>query len=87
MKGISEDPAPAWQSDTEAFLNPNIKMLDMTIEGIPTQVYSQRMRSYQQWGEVRKALGVGNMHNPEVMMIWEDLQLRDTLLGEFLTTK
>ena len=50
MKGILmlfEDPAVAFQRNTEAFYNPKIKKVEVTIEGIPNQLYSQGMRAYQ----------------------------------------
>ena len=47
MKGILllfEDPAAAFQRDTEAFYNPQIQKVEATIEGIPNQLYSQGMK-------------------------------------------
>ena len=54
MKGILmlfEDPD---RTSTEDYFNPNITKVEMTIEGIPNQLYSQGMKSYQQWNEVNK---------------------------------
>ena len=54
MKGILmlfEDPD---RTSTEDYFNPNITKVEMTIEGVPNQLYSQGMKSYQQWDEVNK---------------------------------
>ena len=42
--------------DTENFYDPKITKVEMTIEGVPNQLYSQGMRGYQQWEEARKIL-------------------------------
>ena len=92
MKGILmlfEDPAAAFARDTEAFYNPKITKVEVTIEGVPNQLYSQGMRAYQQWDEAKKffAGSPGSKHHPEVAMATKDLALADVSLGEFLTNK
>eukprot|EP00061_Rhincodon_typus_P018089 g47112.t1 len=54
MKGILllfEAPAVAFARNTEAFYIPKITKVELTIEGVPNQLYSQGMRSYQFWDE------------------------------------
>ena len=54
MKGILmlfEEPD---RTSTEDFYNPKITKVEMTIEGIPNQLYSQGMRQYQQWDEINR---------------------------------
>ena len=54
MKGILmlfEDPE---RTNTEDFYNPKITKVEMTIEGVPNQLYSQGMKAYQQWDEINK---------------------------------
>jgi hypothetical protein len=93
MKGILmlfEDPASAgtaFARDTQAFYNPKITKVEITIEGVPNQLYSQGMRAYQQWDEAKKFFAAGSKRHPEVAMIAKDLALADVSLGEFLTTK
>ena len=90
MKGIVllfEDPAAAFQRDTEAFYNPQIQKVEVTIEGIPNQLYSQGMRAYQLWQEAQKHFAGGMKRHPEVAVVAKDLALADVSLGEFLTTK
>ena len=42
------------RTSTEDFHNPKITKVEMTIEGVPNQLYSQGMRQYRQWGEIIK---------------------------------
>ena len=61
MKGILmlfEDVAAQqpFVCNTEAFYNPKITKVEVTIEGIPNQLYSQGMRAYQMWDDAKKYL-------------------------------
>lgn len=94
MKGILmlfERPAEKWTRNPEHFYNPKITNVEVTIEGVPNQLYSQGMRAYQQWGEARKffagTAGTGAKRHPEVAMVVKDVGLADVSLEEFLTTK
>jgi len=91
MKGILllfEDPANPFQRGTEAFYNPKITKVEVTIEGIPNQLYSQGMRAYQQWDEANKYFASGNSkRHSMVAMVAKDLALADVSLTEYLTTK
>ena len=90
MKGLLmlfEDPAAAFARDTEAFYNPKITKVEITIEGVPNQLYSQGMRAYQQWDEARKFFAAGSKRHPETGAVAKDLALADVSLGQFLTTK
>jgi len=90
MKGILmlfEDPAAGFARDTEAFYNPKITKVDVTIEGVPNQLYSQGLRSYQQWGEAKKFFSGGYKRHPEVAMVAKDLALADVSLSEYLSSK
>ena len=94
MKGILllfEDVAAQqpFARNTEAFYNPKITKVEVTIEGIPKQLFSQGMRAYQQWDEARKffAASPGRKRHPEVAVVAKDLGLADVSLGEFLTSK
>ena len=35
----------------------------MTIEGVPNQLYSQGMKSYQQWDEINKFFALSSKRN------------------------
>ena len=68
-------------------LRPFTTLVEVTIEGIPNQLYSQGMRAYQQWDEARKFLAAGSKRYPEVVAVAKDLALADVSLTDFLTTK
>ena len=92
MKGILmlfEAPTSAFGRDTEEFYNPKITKVEVTIEGIPNQLYSQGMRAHQQWDEARKFLAAapGSKRHPEVATVAKDLALADVSLIEYLTKK
>ena len=92
MKGILklfEDVAAQqpFARNTESFFNPKITKVEVTIEGVPNQLFSQGMRAYQQWGETKKFFVAGCKRHPEVAMVAKDLGLADVSLGEFLTSK
>ena len=73
--------------NTEAFYNPQITKVEVTIEGIPNQLYSQGMRAYQMWDEAKKYFAPGSKRHSEVGTAAKDLALADVNLGEFLTSK
>ena len=81
--------ATAFARDTESFYNPKIEKVEVTIEGVPNQLYSQGMRAYQQWDEAKKyfAGGPSAKRHPAVAAVAKDLGLADVTVGEYLTTK
>ena len=94
MKGIMmlfEDPTrtAAFNRDTEYFYNPKITKVEVAIEGVSNQLYSQGMCAHQQWDEATKffAASPASKRHPEVAMVAKDLALADVSLGEFLTNK
>ena len=87
MKGILmlfEDPD---RISTDAFFNPNITKVEVTIEGIPNQLFSQCMRSYQQWDEINKYFALTSKRGKETDRVAKDLYLTDTLLAKYLTNR
>ena len=90
MKGVLmlfEDPASAYKRDTEAFYNPQLTKVEVTIEGVPNQLYSQGLRAYQQWDESRKLYAGGPKRSPVTGAVAKDLALADVSLGEYFTSK
>ena len=59
----------AFARDTEDFYNPEISKVDVTIEGVPNQLYSQGMRPYQLWDEACKFFAAGRKRHPEVALV------------------
>lgn len=77
----------AFARHTEAFFNPQITKVEVTIEGVPNQLFSQGMRAHQMWDETRKHFAAGSKRHPEVAVVAKDLALADVSLGEYLTSK
>ena len=73
--------------NTEAFYNSQITKVEVTIEGLPNQLYSQGMRAYQMWDEAKKYFAPGSKRHPDVGTVAKDLALADVNLREFLTSK
>ena len=85
MKGILmlfEDPD---RISTEYYYNPEITKVEITIEGVPNQLYSQGMKAYQQWDEINKFFALNSKRNKETNMILKDLYFTDTTLEKYLT--
>ena len=86
MKGILmlfEDPN---RESTEHYYNPKIEKVEMTIEGVPNQLYSQGMRAHQQWDEINKYFALTSKRNKETDQVARDLFFTDTPIGKYLTT-
>ena len=87
MKGILmlfEDPD---RTSTEDFVNPNITKVEMTIEGVPNQLYSQGMRQYQQWDEINKYFALTSKRDKETDKVAKDLFFSDTNIAKYLTKR
>ena len=69
--------------DTSKFYNPGIQKVSVTIEGKPNQLYSQGMRSFEQYDEARKYFTEGRLAND----VQAQLRLYDVSLGEYLVNK
>ena len=87
MKGILmlfEDPN---RTNTETYYNPKIEKVEMTIEGVPNQLYSQGMRAYQQWDEIIRYFGLTSKREKESDQVSKDLYLTDITQADYLTNK
>ena len=87
MKGILmlfEDPE---RTNTEDFYNPKITKVEMTIEGVPNQLYSQGMKAYQQWDGINKFFALTSKRDKETDKFAKDLNFSDTTLEKYLTKR
>ena len=85
MKGILilfVDPA---DGDTEKFYNPKIKNVEITLDGIPNQLFASGMKPHQQFGEIKKIFADGK-HRAKAHVA-KELELADMKLEDYLTTK
>ena len=85
MKGILVllEEENSYTRDTSKFYNPKIHKVSVTIEGKPNQLYSQGMRSFEQYDEICKYFAEGRLANE----VQAQLQLYDVSLGEYLVNK
>ena len=65
------------------FYNPSIQKVSVTVEGKPNQLYSQGMRSFEQYDEAHKYFTEGKLANE----VQAQLKLYDVSLGEYLVNK
>ena len=72
---LFEDPD---RISTEDFVNPNIIKVEMTVECVPNQLYSQGMRQYQQWDEINKCFALTSKRDKEIDKVAKDLYFSDT---------
>ena len=73
----------SYTRDTSKFYSPKIQKVSVTLEGKPNQLYSQGMRSFEQYDEARKYFTEGRLAND----VQAQLQLYDISLGEYLVNK
>ena len=87
MKGILmlfEDPE---RTNTEDYYNPKITKVEITIEGVPNQLYSQGMKAYQQWDEINKYFALTSKRNKTTDSVLKDIHFADTILDKYLTSR
>ena len=83
LKGILvlfEEEKP-YKRDMSTFNNPKIQKVSVTVEGKHNQLYSQGMRSFEQYGEASKYFTEGVQRDHDVQ---KQLQLYDLSVGEYL---
>ena len=83
MKGILmlfEDPE---RTSTESYFNPKITKVEVTIEGVPNQLYSQGMKAYQQWDEINKYFALNSKKDVNLL---KQISFTNTILEKYLTT-
>ena len=73
----------SYERDTSKFYNPKIQKVSVTVEGKPNQLYTQGMRSFEQYDEIHKYFAEGKNANE----VQKHLQLHDLSVGEYLTNK
>ena len=81
---LFEDPD---RTSTEDFVNPNITKVEMTIEGVPNQLYSQGMRQYQQLDEKNKYFALTSKRDKETDKVAKDSYFSDTNIAKYLTKR
>ena len=87
LKGILVlfEKEPVFARDTSKFYNPKIEKVSITVEGKPNQLFSQGMRSFEQYDEICKYFAEGKQKDNEASEVQKHLQLYDLCIGDYLT--
>ena len=90
LKGVlliftKERSATKFTCDTEEFLNPKITKVEVTVEGVPNELYAQNMEYRHQYDEIVKRFAEGRLK--EAGAIQKDLQLHNVNIASYYTNK
>ena len=80
-----ERSATKFNRDTEEFFNPKITKVEVTVEGVPNELYTQNMEYRHQYDEIMKHVGEGRLK--EAGSIQKDLQLHNDNIASYYTDK
>ena len=86
LKGVlliftKERSATKFNRDTEEFFNPKITKLEVTVEGVPNELYAQNMEYRHQYDEILKHFGEGQLRGAST--IQKDLQLHNVNIASY----
>ena len=90
LKGIlliftQERSATKFARDTEEFYNPKITKVEVTVEGVPNELYAQNIEYRHQYDEIVKHFAEGRLK--EAGAIQKDLQLHNINIASYYTDK
>ena len=90
LKGVlliftQERSATKFARDTEEFYNPKITKVEVTMEGVPNELYAQNMEYRHQYDETVKHFAEGRLK--EAGAIQKDLQLHNINIASYYTDK
>ena len=90
LKGVllifmQERSATKFTRDTEEFYNPKITKVEVTVEGVPNELYAQNMEYRHQYDEIVKHFAEGQLK--EAGAIQKDLQLHNVNIASYYTDK
>ena len=74
-----------FERDTEEFYNPKITKVEVTVEGVPNELYAQNMEYRHQYDEIVKHFAEGRLK--EAGAIQKDLQLHNVNIASYCTNK
>ena len=80
-----ERSATKFARDTEEFYNPKITKVEITMEGVPNELYAQNMEYRHQYDEIVKHFAEGQLKETEA--IQKDLQLHNVNIASYYTNK
>ena len=90
LKGVlliftQERSATKFARDTEEFYNPKIMKVEVTVEGVPNELYAQNMGYRHQYDEIVKHFAEGRLK--ESGAIQKDLQMHNVDIASYYTDK
>ena len=90
LKGVlliftKERSATKFTRNTEEFFNPKITKVEVTVEGVPNELYAQNMEYRHQYDEIVKHFAEGWLK--EAGAIQKDLQLHNVNIASYYTDK
>ena len=90
LKGVlliftKERSATKFTHDTEEFFNPKIRKVEVTVKGVPNELYAQNMEYRHQYDEIVKHFVEGRLK--EAGAIQKDLQLHNVNIASYYTDK
>ena len=90
LKGVllifmQERSATKFARDTEEFYNPKITKVEVTVEGVPNELYAQNMEYRHQYDEIVKHFAEGRLK--EAGAIQKDIQLHNVNIALYYTDK
>ena len=77
----------SYTRDMSKFYNPGTQKVSVTIEGKPNQLYSQRMRLFEQYDQICKYFTEGKQKDNNNNEVQKHLQLHNVSVGEYLTDR
>ena len=90
LKGVlliftQERSATKFARDTKEFYNPKITKVEVTVEGVPDELYAQNMEYRHQYDEIVKHFAESRLK--EAGAIQKDLQLHNINIASYYTDK
>ena len=90
LKGVlliftQERSATKFARDTKEFYNPKITKIEVTVEGVPNELYAQNMEYRHRYDEIVKHFAEGRLK--EAGAIQKDLQLHNVNIASYYTDK
>ena len=77
----------SYTRDMSKLYDPKIQKVSVIVEGKPNQLYTQGMRSFEQYDEICKYFAEGKQRDNDANEIQKHLQFYNLSLGEYLTDR
>ena len=75
------------RTSTEDYYNPKITKVEVTIEGVPNQLYIKGIQAYQQWDKIIQYFALTSKQDKETDKVAKDLCFTYTIVQKYFTTR